>query len=271
MALWETGSVAGAGAYLDLLKAFAETNGWTIDLYVASSRAHLHKGANHFELYVYSGDIRIYGCTGYASGSAYNAQPGTNAYYKPISPYTTSAPYIFVSCGNTLYFMAWRSYYGKSGWGCIGEITDKIGAWNGGQFFCGMSGGGDNFFTTDSSVAMYFEGAWHDGGTVNSTTSAAGSVVGMNATGGTALSQKQPNPYNLGILPIPVALFRRNPDNTAQYIPIGYAPGLRLISGGDVYTNLEEITIGADSCLLTIGNLRSVYTEPPKFCFTLGA
>ncbi len=93
--VYETGVTADHHDVLAKANTFLAANGWTVDGYGADGsdgyRLHVHKGAIYFVLKSTnlnpSTDItqhtakHIYVCgaTGYASGSAWNAQPGTSA------------------------------------------------------------------------------------------------------------------------------------------------------------------------------------------------
>jgi len=263
-------NLTSTGQIVNSIKALAEANGWTIDRHDVSSRLHLHKGANHFEVFVYDGQrIGMVACTGYAAGSSASTQPGTSNY----NPWGTGVGWVigsnlandggvpkvrYVCTGNTIY--CFFGYCQSSGYGmntramAFGEITDKIGNWTGGQFVSDQYASTNGysfdmwlFGSADSemNLQVFVNGAWTD----QSTHPTVGKAVGFYDTCG-ALRSKMPNVYNAGILPVPLPLFVRNKSNSSFLHPIGYAPGLRTIAGGDIYVDGDTITIGSDTYIM---------------------
>ena len=254
------------GQAVDSIKTLAEDNGWTIDRHDAGSRCHLHKGTLHFEVYYYDNrKLGIVGCTGYASGSSATAQPGTSAarpgwiLNSPINANNEGlSPQVrYVASGNSIY--CFFGYAQSTGYGmntramAFGEITDKIGNWVGGQFVCGTYKDTNSYSfdfplfsnhtaTSDVHLAVMLDGAWVNPGS-------AGTFVGRYLSC-PHLRSKMPNIYNAGILPVPLPLFRQNVSDAGLLHPVGFAPGLRVISGGDTYIDGDTIMIGADTYLL---------------------
>jgi len=267
MAYFEYGTNTGVVDFLSQIATFAAANGWTID-YQASARVHLHKNGLHFELVISSDDLLIYGCTGYDSGAAASAQPGVTTTSKS-SNHSTSGSHYLISTANALYFTNLDTYYNRYHYGVIGEIADKLSPWSGGQFLAIGTPSGDVFMDFEAPTFFYYDGQWWGAGSGANATTTPGALMG-NENSGVVLSLNQPSPYNLGIMPVPITLFRRSPANTSLLIPLGYMPGLRMVNGGNVYECGEEITIEGESCVFMFQN-HGYPTWSPRLLFTLGA
>lgn len=250
MALFGTYSFSGSNQYLSDLKAFAEANGWTIDFfgtYNGNNRLHLHKGSSHFEVW-YRDNLRVYlcGCTGYSSGAAPTAQPGTSAAISHLASYTGITEVYFASSGSSLYLGANRS--GDYRWGGCLTITEKVGTWAGGIMVVG-----DDFNTPNDTYRFFFgpradymtlfiNGVW----TPLNGSAVANALYGMLYSDN-AFTWTPPARHNLGILPTKCPLFVRNASNTGLVHPVGFAPGLRVASPGDVYDVHSTMTIDGAS------------------------
>ena len=247
MAYYEIGTHFGPNDFILKLKDFAEQAGWTIDYYI-TGRTHMHRDAYHFEVTYYNATaFNVYACTGYADGQAVTSQPGVSGRVEHNISYNVTAAHFFAASSTALYHGRYNSTYGQYNWGGFGWISDKIGAWNGGQFVAGGAWNSTDFFRSEQDEGyLYYEG------------DVGGGLLGnYKCNGGGVLSGKMPFYFNAGIIPVPITLFRKNPANTAQRIPIGYAPGVCVGYGGNVYTVGETITIGADSWVWAPGDTGS--------------
>lgn len=253
MAYYEQGTYATVNDLILKVKNFAEQAGWTIDYYI-TGRLHLHRETYHFEI-IFTGAnnsmVSLYACTGYLSGQGAANQPGVSGIVN-LNADTATAAYFFVASATGLYLGRYNVYYGGYNWAGLGWISDKIGAWNGGQFIAGGFANSTDFFRSEQNEGcLYYEGQWFNG-------DVGGGLLGnYEQNGDGVLSGKMPFYFNAGILPVPITLFRKNPANTAQRIPIGYAPGVMVGYGGNVYTVGETITIGADSWVWAPGDTGS--------------
>jgi len=246
-------------------KTLAEENGWSIDRHDLNTRLHLHKGLLHFEVYKYSSThLALVGCSGYDSGASATAQPGASAAttgyildYAGPSNEGTMPMFRLVASGTSIYIFPGvidgSNYPVNTRGMAFGEITEKIGNWADGQFVCGAytgsSGNSSDFWlfsahpvSTDISFLLKINGSW-------APNTSYGYAVGRYSSC-SALRSKMPNVFNAGVLPVPLPLFVKNISNGALLHPIGFAPGLRCIEGGDVYMDGETITIGADTYIL---------------------
>lgn len=255
--------------YLTDLSAFVAANGWTVDLdgvYNTSyRRLHFHKGNAHYDLYSSSsGMVYNNGCTGFASGSAPNAQPG--AMSNGDSSYTIAyagGGYWFISTAGAIYVgilsnsltFTWCSFF---------TIQDKFGSYTDGF---GLYMPNVPLFQTASPGSwgsrLYYNGAW--GGP-----NLAGDIYGSNTT--SELTAKHPNKYNAGIIPYPVLICVAPAIDLNKRVPLGYAPGLYRANAGDIYSLGEQLTIGADTYMFfprsgtTIGHAAN-----SDYLFKLGA
>ena len=236
------------------LAAFAEANGWTIDLnaaYLTSyRRLHLHKGSAHFELRSYSATgIYLSGCTGYGGTSPATA-PGYCGRENVIAN-TVGATYSFVSTVSGLYF-----HNAQAGpyWGGLFTVAAKVGAWTEGFGFQAAGTAGKLFgvtacLTTNGGAQLYYNGAWSP---VSAAVALANSLVGnFQASNWTIPVANQPSMYNGGLMPSPILLMLASPLDTAKRIPLGFAPGLLATSGGTIYSPWDELVIGADTYVIT--------------------
>ena len=249
MAYYQTVTFTTVNQFLIDLSAFLSANGWTIDydgVYSTSyRRLHFHKGEAHFDFYSStSTKIYMFGCTGYASGSAPNAQPGVSG--SRDFTLSTSYPTIhFVSTQGAVYFGYIGS--GSTYWGSVFIVKEKIGSWSNGfglqavttgaNFF-----GGSAYSTTVGYAQLYYNGVWSTYG------AAAGGFTGGNY-GADLGSQKSLNVYNGGLVPQRVVLFINNSSDSTKKHPVGYAPGLYKANAGDIYDFAETVTIGSDTYL----------------------
>jgi len=271
MAYYQQYTYTNTNQYLLDLEAFANTNGWTIDLSAAYNtsywRLHLHKGSAHFDLYSTAGEVYMYHCTGFASGSSPSTQPGaggTNGVWFTLS---TSISYWFVSTVGGLYMAYLTATTSAFNWGCFFIVQDKIGAYAGG--FGGIVPSADyNLFSDDTASPyrnqIYINGSWGVYG-------GAGAMVGSIVNG--SIPTYGPNHYNLGIIPWPVLITIYYAADITKRVPVGFAPGLYQTNGGDVYNIGDEIIIGADTYLIMPGTGKSIIGDTARgdYLFKLGA
>lgn len=265
MASTVSGYLTSIDVVVNACKTLAEQNGWTIDRHDAGTRVHFHKGVLHFEVYKYSAThLGLVGCSGYNSGSTPTAQPGASAAtlgyildYAGPGADGMMPMFRLVATGTSIYIfpgvLDYSSYPINTRGMALGEITDKIGSWEGGQFVCGSyagsSGSSQDFWlfsahplNSDTSFLLNIGGSW-------APNASYGYAVGRYSDCW-ALRSKMPNLFNAGVLPVPLPLFVKNIANGSLLHPIGYAPGLRVLAGGDVYMDGDTIVIGADTYLL---------------------
>lgn len=265
MALHQFYTFTGTNQFISDLNDFALANGWSVDffgLYNSNNRIHVHKGSNHFEAWYNSTTVvNLNGCSGYSSGSAPSSQPGVSG-TKALGSLAAGSLYCFVSCGTTMYLGSTAAgAAGAWSWVILGEIlaADKIGTWAGGQLVGSRPSSGLIFssvwdLTSQASGQMFYNGSW----TPNSSNAIAGAVAGNGSE--TELIKKQPCTYNGGILPVRVKLWVRNTTTPSLLHPVGYAPGLYRVNGGDIYSVGEIIPInGVDHLIMpnwdsTLGN-----------------
>lgn len=272
MAYYQTGICSTANQFLIDFATFLEANGWTLDyngVYATSyRRIHFHKGEAHFDIYSTSGTASsAYGCTGYSSGSAPNAQPGVTGSAKAFNV-INAAVYWFVSTVGGIY-IGLGEYGTTINWGAFFVVQAKIGAWSNGFGVQGVNAlflGVSAYNSNAGSAQIYYNGEWS--GSNTSTKGLCGNVVSTDIA-----RNESPNFYNGGINPFPTVIFIRNAIDTSKWHPIGYAPGLYRTNGGDIYDVGEIITIGSDqyiilpSSALTIG----ASTGNGDWLFKLGA
>lgn len=248
MAYYQSGIFTTANQLLIDLATFAAANGWTIDfdgVYNTSyRRLHLHQGEAHFDMHSTSATaIAMYGCTSYASGSAPSAQPAATTYSKPVNG-VNGRGYWFVSTDGGLYVSTLNAsnYFT---WASLFIVSGKIGGWTNGFGIVGQGGAGiftDICYSSARYGQLYYNGAW-------STTVDAGGLAGTEINGGLAVA-KQPNWYNNGIVPIPVALVLHAVADATKRVPMGFAPGLYLTNGGNRYDIGETLLIGSDTYIM---------------------
>lgn len=271
MATYQNGTFTTANQHLIDLAAFASANGWTIDydgVYNTSyRRLHLHKGEAHFDMYSTSSTaVSMYGCTGYASGSAPGAQPGATTYAKPFSG-TNGYGYWFVSTAGGLYFASLNASRYFS-WAALFVIESKIGVWTNGFGITGQASSSglfpDGCYVSPGYGQLYYNGGW-------SANAAAGGLGGTDISSDMPAS-KSPNWYNSGIVPVPVMLVLNAPADTSKRIPMGWAPGLYRTNGGNLYDIGETLVIGSNTYLILPKYMPSIGVSPyGDYLFKLGA
>jgi hypothetical protein len=243
MALYQKYTFVDVATLLSNLAAFGTANGWSIST-KTSTRVEMAKGGTIFRIdYQNASSIRLYATP---SGGTINA---SSVY---IDQLTVGQPYMFVSCGTTLYIG--RVYSSVWNWGGLINVVDKIGSWSGGAMVHGVSSTSVNFFSASAytQATLYRNGAWSYFGA----SPVAGAIKGSIAQD-TALADKQPCQLNAAIMPIPVTIFVCNTVTTLLH-PIGVAPGLYRINAGNVYVPEETIPIGGvDYLVMPFGYLVS--------------
>lgn len=263
MAYYATSTFTTANDLITAIKDFATANGWTIDNYTTGTynRLHLHKGAQHVDMQaVNTAAINMYGCTGYASGSAYSAQPGTSA-VKNLN-FTAGNIYYLVSTVGGLFLIY---SYSSSTFHITGFFTiqEKIGAWSDGACIVGPYSSGPTFSAQMYSNAQIFiNGAW-------SATKAANGLVGGASNDN--VTKAQPCQYNAAIVPIPLPLFLAMSTDSTKYQPLGFAPGVFRCNGGDIYSALDILTIGTDQYMILPGSVSGMGGTDYDYLFKLGA
>lgn len=270
MALYQQYTYSNNNTFLTDLATFLGSNGWTIDtntVYNTSyRRLHAHKDALHFDAYTNAGSqVLFHGCTGWASGSEPNLQPGATP-QKNFQSFVVEQPYWFVSVAGAIYIGVFNGT--SMSWAFFFHLIPKIGAWNDGFAVAGTVTGSmlsQNMHTsTGGNGQLYINSDW-------TPLVAAGSLQGSIYTSDLPAS-KGVNFYNGGIVPQPVVLWLNNGSDSSKKHPIGYAPGLYRANGCDIYSIMEEIVIGSDTYLImpsyavTIGSF--TYGD---FLFKLGA
>lgn len=236
MAYYSAVSVTSANEFITALNTFAPTNGWTVDLYSPSGnyRLHMHLGDLHVDLQVASASaIYLYGCTGYNSGAAASAQPGVSLLH-PITGITGAITAHLVSVLGGLYFVCLSASAMVSVGGFF-AISKKVGTYTDGFVVFATSA---LLFSTNMyySGQVYYNGAW-------TPHAAAGGFCGNNNTH--YIASRQPCRYNAAIAPCEITLFLYDSTGT-KYRPIGFAPGMYLCNGGNIYSVGDTITIGSD-------------------------
>lgn len=264
MALYQFYTFTSTDQLISDLNDFALANGWSVDffgLYSSHNRLHIHKGSNHFEIWYSSSTVaNINGCSAYSGGSAPASQPGASG-TKALGSLAAGVLYCFVSCGTSMYLGSTASSgAGSWAWAPIGEVIDKLGSWTGGQLVSGKPANaviynGTFDLTSGHAGQLFYNGSW----TPNSSGVVAGAVAGSG--GEFELLKCQPSTFNGGILPIKIKLWVRNATTPTLLYPIGYAPGIYRVNGGDIYSVGDIIPIGEVDHLImpalypTIGNV----------------
>jgi hypothetical protein len=260
MAKYQAGAQSTVDDFISQLNTFLAANGWTIDFfgtYNSHNRLHAHKSTSHFEIWYYTASVvYVAGCTGYSAGQAPTAQPGVSPTPFFWAIYNTPNTYLFVSVDEGVYILT--NTGGYKGMMFLGDITEKTSAWTGGQFISGQLSTGNHLIisgTANSNASLFLNGSW----TPIVASNAASGVTGLY--GSFALSSKQPNAYNAGLLMLPIRIFQRDATTAALLRPLGYFPSLRGIRGGKVYAFLEEVVIGSDTWLFYDDSM-ATNTEP---------
>lgn len=260
MAQHAKGSAASVNALVETIKNTCAADGWDVDYFI-TGRAHVHKGAHHFEVYTYSSvSLGLVACTGYSSGRSAINQPGAS----PVAfgaVLVSGYPILYQIVVTGFSFIGIFNRGSNNNPTCcqFGVIADKVGLWTGGQFV--MSG--PNVISTCqvwSSLCVanvYLGDQW--------TPSAMyGAGTGLYPS---PLSLKQPNVFNGGILQLPIPIYLRNVSNSNLLHPIGYAPHVYGVSGGDVYLPGDTITIGGQAYLFAVSS--AVATNQANIMFKL--
>ena len=272
MALYQTYSYTTLNQILIDLSAFLSANGFTIDfngVYNTSyRRLHFHKGSAHYDMYSASGlTCTMYGCTGYDSGSAPNAQPGV-ALSNSLTV-VTGGGYCFISTTDAVY-VGIISLAGLYNWGVfLYNIPNKVGSYSGGF---GLSGSGastdvylDNWgYAGSQGAQLYINGVWttQGNGVVNE-------ASGNNVT--TGIGKYSPFCYNSGIIPFPILIMVSGPTDSTKRIPLGYAPSIYRACPGDLYVLGDTIIIGSDTYMWMPSSGQSVLsTAATDYLFKLG-
>lgn len=262
------------------LKAFAEANGWTVayfGTYNSHNRLHLLKNGCYFAFW-YAEDYKLYvgGHTGFNSALAPGAQPGmSGVVYWGVG---AGGNCDFISTPYAIYFRYLTADSGHNrlvGFGMI-PAGDKIGSWTGGAFITGFgsSAARNGSFTT--YPAQYYNNGGYtvqssffiNGGWSALACSAAGAVVSYPC----GVRSEMPFYYNMGVLPFPLLAARLNSVNTTYLHPIAWFPDLHVISGGDVYGHLDEVTVGADTVLMvSLSGNGPTSVSPAAAMFRLGS
>lgn len=242
MPAYELFAATTTNLFIQNIKTKAEAYGWTIDffgLYNGNNRLHLHNADGaHFEIWYQSATlVNIRGCTGYNSGAIPTAQPGVSGNCQ-----IQSSLWHFIVVGpHSIYIKSSSvtTYYQNTQ---IGFISDKIGSWAGGSCVSSAqynTGGPlwQSYSIFPSQVLI--NGEWS---TLSST--AGGGVFGVCDI---ELYAKMPFSYSGGILPVPMLLVQIDLTTTANLHPIGYAPDVRMFSGGNVYASLQELMINGET------------------------
>lgn len=243
MGEYSSGSATTFDQLIAAIKSVCVADGWSVDLDTAA-RIHIHKGDYHFDLGQSGGTLTITGCTGYASGQSAANQPNAktaNANTVFYSGFTTH--YTMVSTGPNFYCTSYTPGTAvRSFWG-FGVVVDKVGVWDGGQFVHGnnVAFSADNVpwygLFQGPTIHMRINNEWAPNTTY-------GAFIGNYHTCG--LRGKMPFAHNAGILKLPLDIYHKNIGNSALLHPVGQAPNLYMVRGGDVYAIGDTITFDGD-------------------------
>lgn len=286
---YTTGPYSDPNDALDLLAAWGVTNGWTEDrnsLEGINRRVHLSKNIDGTDAYfsmkvmlnqapfithvpVYG--IAVQGCTGYDSGSAWNAQPGytTNNYTGTTS--VGGCVDDMISSGGTYYFFATATtltavFETDSDFNDYRQLT--IGT-VGGFIYYGASGGAyksnpesraprSRYRTINTAneyaCSIYDGSGWYmyDPDT-SSTVGARELLSGVtsqdpNTTWGSladAAVRYSPDDFRGNPVLAPDQLMVTTISGTV-FQPVGFVEGVKFINMTN-YSNTQEITIGTDT------------------------
>ena len=250
MALYQDYPWVSCNKFLDDLRDFALANGWVLD-YQGSiggwngNVVHIHKGTSHFSLWVNADlhSINFIGCTTYSNSLGVNLQTNHSpelTFYDQM----LGGGYSFASSGNSIYFRT--TYDGKDYWGALATIVDKIGVWEGGIFIITTMGNQYSFINggTSYNALQYTLSSWALGNTAGGPYSVMSNGTGMNFN---------PAPYNAGILPVPIPIYKRTVANNALFEPKGFMPGIYTASPGSCYIDKEQISIDGVPHLVASG------------------
>jgi hypothetical protein len=251
MAYYQAYTYTTSNQYLIDLSAFVQANGWTADLDAVYNttyrRLHIHKGSLHFDMYsAASGIIYGYLCTGFASGSAPNAQPGNMSGTSRGGTLTTGGGYCFVSTADAL-FIGTISAAGVYSWGClINNISSKIGTWSDGFGGTVTVGGTAALFDEGCYASPCYLSVYHDG--VWSPEVVANGMIGNNTSND--LANQAPFFFNGGFIPFPILLCLAPAADTTKRKPMFFAPGIYRTNGGDLYDVAQVLVIGSDNYMI---------------------
>jgi hypothetical protein len=253
-----------------LIGPFLSSNGWTLDK-DESNRIHAHKGTSHFELYLaVTSTVSLVGCTGYDSGAAWNAQPGSGTEATTQSNLIQSDSthplyYVFVSTENAFYAFLKSTYSNAEPVISFGVVENKIGGWSNGEYYTlGNSPESGSLFSSTGyqNGSVRIDGTW----TPLSQTGGACGLRNLNIS----LRSAMPFTYSAGILPNPIMLFQRDPTTNTLFHPIGFLPDIFAFNGGDIYEQFGEVEIGVDT-YTAINNMAGYTDDPPNFLLKLGS
>ena len=264
---YEFGTHTGTNNFIERLKIFAEANGWTVNffgLYSGNNRLHLSKSGQYVAIwYATTSSANFRGHTSYAAGSNPDAQPGVSpaGLHSYIQGLTSGYSYAFFAFGDSLYYYLENPANPTRNIGGFGSLTNKIGAWSGGNFIWCNSGGYQMFTTAGSQACtIYINGAWTPMGTDFIASGLLGSVSDIDY----ALQGKMPNAYNAQIVMLPIVLMQRNSVTASLLHPLGFVSDVCRFNAGNVYVDKEIITRGGDNWMAI---RRSGLTDPPTLLF----
>lgn len=263
MAYSATGTITTANDLIVAIKTFAEANGWTIDNFTTGTynRLHLHKGAQHVDMQATSTvALNMYGCTGYASGSAYSAQPVSSA-VKTFNFTAGSTYYLVSTVGGLFLVFPYSGYQHTAG---FFTIQDKVGAWSDGACIVGPYYSSNVTFSNMmySHAQVFINGAW-------SATATANGLVGGGANNN--VTRAQPCQYNAAIVPVPLPLFISLSTDSTKYQPLGFVPGVFRCNGSDIYSPMDILTISTDQYMILHGTASGMGGAFYDYLFKLGA
>jgi len=170
---YSTGTYTGIIDLFDKLRSFATTSaGWTSNLYTdvgADKRLHLQKSSLYWNLYADTDDatyrVRAEGSTGFNSGSAWDAQPGsttTSLILKTLASTDWSVIGTYYFFGNTSPDFLYCVAVPPSGSTCVHfgvcNIDTSVATWGSGGGACVLTAGwssGGPYNRPDSSSSEY--------------------------------------------------------------------------------------------------------------------
>lgn len=217
---------------LPFYKTALEGAGWVIDRYDVGSRLHAHFGDEHIEI-VSNDTAKLQGCycTGYDSGAAWSAQPGTSPAIVWYSRIYAATDYLQIHVCDNRILVGLRYNNGALYGGLFfGKITNKVGSWNGGRLFTGNN-------TTSAQVlgatipisCLELEGAWITNsvyGTYNNTPLIYRPLVHTGA-----------------IFLTPILMCKNNDVTASLKHPLGYIDGIYNATPHDYYLDEETVLI----------------------------
>lgn len=242
MASFTSFTVVSSNATIEEIRNFAEDNGYTIDLY-QTGRLHMHKYSGEYFAFIPSsgaGNMLVYGHTGFDSAAAASAQPGTSV-AATFSAAVGSIVDLFAT-PNAIYMIK-RTPVAFQASGGIGRMVDKFGQWSGGHFVSALYSNYSRILsptaaTQIATVVMRKNEEWTPSGTRE------GSLWSTDTDN--TFSNNMPFSFSAGLAPSRILVMQRSP-NTNLFIPIGYAPDVRKMRTGNVYTTGELLSIDGDN------------------------